>query len=94
MLYCIAGLALSLLVAAVALARSRSKGGYYDREVYGMRPSAHLRYAAISLAFAAFFAVAIAFGFEPAGIVALALYALIAVFYAASFAQGAADADE
>lgn len=94
MLYCIAGLVLSLLVAAVAWRRSRSAGGYYDREVYAMRRATHLRYGAVSLAFAAFFAVSVALRLETAGIVALALYAVIAVFYAASFLQGASDSDE
>lgn len=94
MFYSIAGLALSLSVAVAAWRRSRSEGGYYDREVYAMQRTTHLRYGAISLAFAAFFAVALAMRLEPAGIVALALYAVIAVFYAASFLQGAADRDE
>jgi hypothetical protein len=94
MLYAIAGLALSLLVAAAAWRRSRSAGGYYDREVYGMHRVTHLRYGAISLAFAAFFAVACVLHLAAAGIAALALYAVFAVFYAASFARGAAGPDE
>jgi hypothetical protein len=94
MLYRIAGFALALAITAVAWRRSRGEGGYFDREVYGMRRATHLRYAAVSLAFAIFFAITIALRLEAAGIALLALYAVIAVFYAASFLQGAADSDE
>jgi hypothetical protein len=88
------GLLLSLGIAALAWRRSRALGGYYDRDVYGMDRTAHVRYAAVSLAFAAFFCVAWALRWSSAGIAALALYALVAVFYVTSFLQGAADADE
>ena len=94
MLYSIAGLVLSLFVAGAAWCRSRSAGGYYEREVYGMQRTTHLRYGAISLVFAALFAVFVALHSKAAGIAALALYALIAVFYAASFLRGAAGPDE
>ena len=40
----------SLLLAATAYVRSRTAGGFYDAEVYGMTPVAHRRYAAIALA--------------------------------------------
>lgn len=94
MLYSAAGLVLSLGIAAIALLRSRKRGGYYDREVYGMSRTTHVVYGAIGLAFAAFFAVALRLGLEPAGIAALALYAVIAVFYLSSFLRGASDVDE
>jgi hypothetical protein len=90
----IGGLALALFIAAVAFLRSRARGGYYDAEVYGMVPSTHLRYGAISLAFAFFFAIASAVRSQAAGIVALAIYALIVLFYLTSFLRGYADADE
>jgi uncharacterized membrane protein len=56
-----------------------------------MNTATHRRYAALSLLFAAFFAATYARGLEPAGIAGLALYAVVAVFYAASFLQGAPD---
>lgn len=94
MIYNVAGLALALGVAAIAWLRSRSPGGFYDREVYGMDAAAHRRYATISLAFAAYFGATYAVRSPAAGIAGLALYALIAVLYAASFLQGADDRDE
>ena len=85
---------LALGVAAAAWQRSRSAGGFYDAQVYGMDRATHRRYGAISLGFAAFFALAYALHLYGAGIAALTLYALVAVFYATSFLRGAADADE
>ena len=94
MAYTIAGLLLALGIAAVAALRSRSPAGFYATQWYGMSAAAHRRYAAVSLAFAAFFTVAYFRGLWPAGIAALALYALIAVLYLSSFARGATDRDE
>lgn len=94
MAWSVLGLALSLGIAAVAWGRTRSRGGFYDRETYGMDSAAHLRYALLSLGFAAYFGVVYALRFQSAGIAGLALYALIAVFYATSFLQGASDRDE
>jgi Ca2+/Na+ antiporter len=93
-IYLAIGFGLSLVVATIAWRRSRSGGGYYDREVYGMDRAAHRWYAGVSLAFAAFFAVAYLWRLGGAGILALALYAVIAVFYFSSFLRGAADLDE
>jgi hypothetical protein len=90
----IGGLALSLAIAAIAVLRSRASGGYYDAEVYGMLPATHRRYAAISLAFASFFAVAWALHAAAAGLAALTVYVLIAIFYVTSFLRGYADVDE
>ncbi len=87
----LAGVAVSLVVGAVALRCSRSHGGLYDRETYGMSAASHRRYAAISLIFALYFTATFALRYETAGIAGLALYALIAVFYSASFLQGAPD---
>jgi hypothetical protein len=94
MLWSLVGLAGALGIAAAAWRRSRSPGGFYDREVYGMSSLTHRRYAAVSLVFAAFFAVTSVRGFGTAGIAGLALYAVIAVFYGTSFLQGAPDRDE
>ncbi|MGA8097725.1 MAG: hypothetical protein WB810_03595 [Candidatus Cybelea sp.] len=91
MVWSLVGLAAALLVGAAAWRRSRSPGGFYDSETYAMNPVAHKRYALVSLGFALFFAAAYAFHLASEGIAALALYALIAVFYATSFLQGAPD---
>jgi hypothetical protein len=93
-MYSIAGLVLALGVAAGAWQRSRSAGGFYDAQVYGMDRATHRRYCAVSLGFAGFFALAYALHLYGAGIAALALYVLVAVFYATSFLRGATDADE
>jgi ABC-type proline/glycine betaine transport system permease subunit len=92
--YSAIGIVLALGIAVVAWRSSASRGGYYDREIYGMSRATHVRYAVISLAFAGFFIAAYAFGLRSAGIVALALYALLAVFYLTSFLRGAAESDE
>jgi hypothetical protein len=94
MVYDLGGVILALAVGTVAWQRSRSTGGFYDREVYGMAPAAHRRYALVSLGFATFFVVAYGLRSSAAGLAGLALYALIAVFYATSFLQGAPDRDE
>jgi hypothetical protein len=94
MAYTIAGLVLALGITVAAASRGRSAGGFYAGEWYGMSAAAHRRYAAVSLAFAAFFALAYAYGLAAAGIAGLALYALIAVFYLSSFLRGAPDRDE
>lgn len=91
MLYSATGLVIAFIVAIAAWRCSRSPGGFYDREVYGMSASAHRRYAIVSLVFAVYFAIAFVLHLDAAGIAGLALYALIAVFYAASFLQGAHD---
>jgi hypothetical protein len=90
----VVGLALASFVALAAWRRSQGAGGFYDRETYGMGPSAHRRYAAVSAAFAGFFAVAYALRAETAGVIALALYAVIALLYATSFLRGATADDE
>jgi hypothetical protein len=91
MIWSLGGLAIALVVASIALRCSRSPGGFYDREAYGMTAAVHRRYATTSLVFAIYFAVTSAFHLETAGIAGLALYALIAVLYASSFLRGASD---
>lgn len=89
----IGGLALALFIGAIAFLRSRTRGGYYDAELYGMLPPTHRRYAAISLAFALFFAVTWALRAQTAGLIALAIYVVIALLYLTSFLRGYADDD-
>ncbi|HEY1882941.1 MAG TPA: hypothetical protein VGG51_07870 [Candidatus Cybelea sp.] len=94
MIYDAIGIVLALGVALGAWRNSARGGGYYDREIYGMNSATHVRYALVSLAFAGFFIAAYVLALRAAGIVALALYALLAVFYLTSFLRGAADTDE
>jgi hypothetical protein len=85
----------SLLLAAAAYMRSRTPGGFYDAEVYGMTPEAHRRYAAIGLAFAlAFFAVAVWWPRSAATIWLGAAFVLFAVIYITSFLRGAAESED
>jgi hypothetical protein len=91
MLWSLIGLGLALAVAAAAWHRSRSPGGFYDREVYAMDVRSHRRYAAASLGFALYFAATCVLALPAAGIAGLALYALIALLYATSFLRGASD---
>lgn len=91
MIYDGVGFALALAIAIAAWRGSRRVGGFYDREVYGLESSAHRRYAFVSVGFAAYFATAYALRADAAGVVGLGLYALIAIFYATSFLQGAHD---
>lgn len=90
-MWSLTGLVLAAIVAVVAWHCSRSQGGFYAREVYAMDASTHRRYAIVGLLFATYFAVTYVRGLVTAGIAGLALYALVAVFYAASFLQGAPD---
>ena len=94
MLYNVVGGALALGIAALAWSRSRRCGGYYDAHVYGMHPGVHRAYAIVSLIFGLIFAALATIHQETAGIAALGAFAVVAVFYAASFLQGARDCDE
>jgi len=84
----------AIVVAGLAWQRSRGRGGYYDAQLYAMTARTHRAYASISLAFAAFFAFTFAWQHQAAGVTGLALYAVIAIFYATSFLRGASDDDE
>lgn len=94
MLYNAVGGALALGIAALAWSRSRRGGGFYDAQVYGMRPAVHRTYAIVGLIFGLIFAALATMHQEGAGTVALGVFAVVAVFYGASFLQGARDPDE
>jgi hypothetical protein len=88
------GLGIACSMAVIAWQRSRKPGGFYDADVYALTPRSHRAYALTFLAFAIFFAIAIALRQVTPGVAALALLVLAAVFYAASFLRGASDADD
>ena len=97
------GFILSVLLAAVALWRSRSRTrSYYEGEVYGMEAAAHRKYAlGFTVAAAAFLADLIWPGVlsrEPAPPwflgAFLCLVTLTAIFYGSGFLRGAAGEDE
>jgi hypothetical protein len=91
----IAGAVASILLALAAAARSRSPGGFYDAEVYGMTPRSHRRYAIVASAFAlAFFAVAGWWPRSGATIWLFAAFVLFAVFYLTSYLRGAYESDD
>ena len=90
----VVGLALALLVAVIAWWRSKSRGSFYDADVYRMTATHHRRYALVSLAFALFFGIAYLLGAQAAGTILLAPYALIVIFYSTSFLRGAYEDDE
>ncbi len=88
------GLFVAVVVAALAWQRSRRSGGYYDAQIYAMTARTHRGYALASLAFAVFFVCTFVLRLDSAGVAGLALYAVIAIFYIASFLRGASDEDE
>ena len=91
MTWSLAGLLLSLFVAAFALLKSlRPAANYYASNVYGMTRRSHRVYAAVSGVFAAVFAYSLTTAWVPA-IPLLAVFALIFIFYFSSFARGFSD---
>ena len=88
------GSTIALLLAAAAYLRARGRGGFYDRDVYGMTAKTHRTYAGIALAFAGAFAVAAAWFASTATIWLYAAFVLFAVFYLTSYLRGAHEDDE
>ena len=88
------GSVVALFTAALAWRQSRAPGGFYAEGVYGMGPSHHRRYAAVSLAFAVASGIAFALRATFAGLIILAVYAVIAILYYSSFIRGASDHHE
>lgn len=85
------GFSLAVALATVAWYRSRASGSYYDADVYAMTGRTHRAYAVAGLAFALFFVVTLALHWDGAGIAGLTAYAVVAIFYATSYLQGASD---
>ena len=84
----------AFVVSAVAWQRSRaSTSTFYERDVYDMTPAIHRRYALASLVFTMLFIAGAVWPRVPA-VPLLAVYAVIAILYLASFVRGATGEDE
>jgi hypothetical protein len=92
-MWVVSGLVLSIVLALVAWTRSKAGSGtYYESQVYGMGPAAHRGYG---LAFAALAAVLMLALMWPAmALPALAVFAVVAILYGATFLRGASGEDE
>jgi hypothetical protein len=85
------GIAAAAIGGLVALRNARSPArSFYAAEVYGMSRRSHTRFALLSGAFVAAFLIAAFAPIVPA-VPILAVYTLLVVLYAASFARGFSD---
>jgi hypothetical protein len=84
----------ALLVALLAFARSRTAGGFYDADVYGITAAGHRAYGFIASAFCALFLLALAMRAETLGLWLLAAFVPFALFYLTSFLRGAHEDDD
>lgn len=87
------GLVASGSLAIFALLRSRTPGGYYDADVYGMTPAAHRTYAAIAGVFFVAFIFTCLSRAGTIGTYIFAAFVLFALFYLTSFLRGAHEDD-
>jgi hypothetical protein len=90
--YELLGFVLSLGGGVLALTRLRARQSFYAGEVYHMTLRSHRRFAAISAIFATGFLVALRW--QLIGIPLLAIYTLLFVLYASSFARGFSEEDD
>ena len=90
--YALLGLALSLGGAVLALNRGRAPRSFYAADVYHMTVRSHRRFALVSAAFAGAFVLAVRW--PVLEIPLLAVYVLLLVLYASSFARGFTGEDE
>lgn len=87
-MWTVVGIVLCLAVAVAAWLRSRTAGGHYDADGYGMTPQTHRRYAWL----AALLAVLLGASFYVAAlpsIVLLGVAVLVGILYLSSFLRGA-----
>ena len=90
--YALLGLTLSAGGAVLALTRGRATRSPYAVGVYHMTARSHRRFAALSALFAAGFLLALRL--PQLDVPLLAVYALLLVLYASSFARGFSGEDE
>lgn len=93
MTFSVLGLAGAGIIAIFAALRSRTPGGYYDADVYGMTPSAHRTYATVAIAFFVAFIFTCLFRAGTIGFYLFAAFVLFALFYLTSFLRGAHEDD-
>lgn len=85
------GLGCALCTASLAFWRSARAGtNFYESDVYGMTRHSHRVYALVCLVFAACFAASLFIAGIPV-VPILGAYAVLAIFYLASFARGFSD---
>jgi len=92
-MWVVSGLVLSVVLALVAWARSKAAPRtYYESQMYGMGSRAHQGYclAFVLLAIGLLGAIM----WPPLALPALAVFALIAILYGATFLRGASGEDE
>ena len=86
MMYAIIGLVLCAAGGLLALTRARAPRSFYAADVYHMTRRSHQGFAAASAAFATGFLIALRWPILD--IPLLAVYTLLLVLYASSFARG------
>jgi len=91
-LYTLLGLVLSLGGGVLAALRARAPRSFYAADVYHMTARSHRRFAALSAAFAAGFLLGLRW--TVVAIPLLAVYTLLLVLYASSFARGFSHDDD
>jgi hypothetical protein len=84
--YALFGIGLALAGGAFAFNRARARRSFYAADVYHLTARSHRRFAALSGVFAAGFLFALRW--PPFEIPLLAVYTLLLVLYATSFARG------
>ncbi|MFN2461608.1 MAG: hypothetical protein ABR591_13130 [Candidatus Velthaea sp.] len=90
--YAVAGMALSMLGAALGLLAMGHRPSSYAQSVYHMTARSHRRFALVSLFAVGAFGVALRW--NALAVPLLAVYILAAVLYGASFARGFSGEDE
>ncbi len=89
-----AGLIAASIVMAIAFVRSRTRGGFYDADVYGMTARTHRTYALVAGFFALAFAATYALPWRAAPVWLLAAFVPFALLYLTSFLRGAYEDDD
>jgi hypothetical protein len=93
MIWSVLGTAGSGIMAIFAMLRSRTPGGYYDADVYGMTPRTHFAYAAVAWVFFIAFIFTRWFRAGTISFYIFAAFVLFALFYGTSFLRGAHEDD-
>jgi hypothetical protein len=92
MIWSLAGIAGSLILAALAWTRSRASATPFERDLYAMTVRTHRWSAGLGLALAVLFAFSLRLTVAAVPLAAIAI--AVAIFYAATFARGYTGEDE